>query len=296
MRNQASSSHSNRIKVPLGERIFYIADDVLMVLLCIIILIPLINVVAGSFSNGEEYLTHQGLLLWPLSPNLDSYVEVIHNQNIWIGYRNTLFIVTVGTFLNVVFTIIAAYVLSRKQYMLKRFFNLLVVFSMYFSGGMIPTYLVVKNVGLLKSTWALILPVLVNVFNLVIVRTAMTGVPDSLVESAELDGAGHLTILFRIIVPLIKSTIAVICLYYAVAHWNSWFSASLYLPGTREKYPLQLMLREIIIQNDTGEDNVFLSETIQFATIVVATLPILCVYPFIQKYFVKGVMVGAVKG
>ena len=296
MRKTEAAPRGNRIRIPLGERIFYIADDVLMILLCVIILIPLINVVAGSFSDGEKYLTHQGLLLWPLSPNLDSYVEVIHNQNIWIGYRNTLFIVSVGTFLNVVFTVIAAYVLSRRQYMLKRFFNLLVVFSMYFSGGMIPTYLVVKNVGLLKSTWALILPVLVNVFNLVIVRTAMTGVPDSLVESAELDGAGHLTILFRIIVPLIKSTIAVICLYYAVGHWNSWFSASLYLPGTREKYPLQLMLREIIIQNDTGEDNVFLSETIQFATIVVATLPILCVYPFIQKYFVKGVMVGAVKG
>lgn len=289
-----------KIRVPLGERIFYVVDDILMILLCVIILVPLVHVVAGSFSEGTKYMAHTGLLLWPLDFTLEAYQAVIQNPNIWTGYVNTLFIVTVGTALDLLFTLVAAYVLSRNGYMLKRFFNLLVVFSMYFSGGMIPRFLVIRNVGLYNSIWALIIPTLVNVFNLVIVRTAMTGVPASLEESAQLDGAGHLTVLFRIITPLIKPTVAVICLYYAVAHWNSWFDAMLFVKK-RAMYPLQLILREIIVQNDlsassSGDEAYFMSETIQFATIVVATLPILCVYPFIQKYFVKGIMVGAVKG
>lgn len=298
--NATKTRKSNSIRTPLGERIFYMADNVLMVLICVIILVPLLHVLAGSFSDGNKYMAHIGLLLWPLDFTLDAYKAVMNNPNIWTGYANTLFIVTVGTSLNLLFTLVAAYVLSRKDYMLKRFFNLMVVFSMYFSGGMIPFFLVVKSVGLYNSTWSLILPSLINVFNLVIVRTAMTGVPDSLEESAQLDGAGHLTILFRIITPLIKPTVAVICLYYAVSHWNSWFNASLFI-RKRAKYPLQLILREIIVQNDlsassSGDEAFFMSETIQFATIVVATAPILCVYPFIQKYFVKGIMVGAVKG
>ncbi len=296
----AKETNRNRIKIPLGERIFYAADSVLLILICVIILIPLIHVVAGSFSDGNKYMAHVGLLFWPLDFNLDAYRAVMQNHNIWTGYLNTLFIVVVGTTLNIIFSLVAAYVLSRRAYMLKRFFNLLVVFSMYFSGGMIPFFLVVRGVGLYNSIWSLILPALINVFNLVIVRTAMEGVPDSLEESAELDGAGHLTILFRIITPLIKPTVAVICLYYAVAHWNSWFNAMLFIKK-RSMYPLQMILREIIILNDlaassTGDEAFFMSETIKFATIIVATVPILCVYPFIQKYFVKGIMVGAVKG
>lgn len=283
-----------KIQIPLGERIFYLADDALMIFLCVLILIPLIHVVAGSFSDGASYMTHSGLLLWPLKPTLDAYRSVIHNQNIWTGYGNTLFIVLVGTTLDMLASLLAAYVLSRKNYMLKKFFNLMVVFSMYFSGGMIPFFLVVKEVGLYKSIWSLIIPSLINVFNLVIVRTAMTGVPDSLEESAQLDGAGHITILFRIITPLILPSVAVVALYYAVAHWNSWFNALLFIKD-RKQYPLQLILREILILSDTDEDFT-MSETIQFATIVVATIPILCVYPFIQRYFVKGIMVGAVKG
>ena len=295
-----SKKINNKIKTPLGERIFYWADSLMMILLCVIVLVPLIHVVAGSFSNGMKYMSHNGMLLWPIEPTLEAYQAVMQNENIWTGYRNTLFIVIVGTTLNILFSLIAAYVLSRREYMLKRLFNLLVVFSMYFSGGMIPFFLVVKNYGLYNSMWALIVPNLINVFNLVIVRTAMLGVPDSLEESAQLDGAGHLTILFRIITPLIKSTVAVVCLYYAVAHWNSWFNAMLFVKK-REMYPLQLILREILILTDlssssTGDEAFFMSETIQFATIVVATVPVLCIYPFIQKYFVKGVMVGAVKG
>ena len=282
------------IRLPLGERIFYVADTLLMIFLCVLILIPLLHVVAGSFSDGASYMAHSGLLLWPIKPTTAAYQSVIANQNIWTGYRNTLFIVIVGTMLDMLFSLVAAYVLSRKSYMFKKLFNLMVVFSMYFSGGMIPFFLVVKGVGLYKSIWSLILPSLINVFNLVIVRTAMTGVPDSLEESAELDGAGHLTILFRIITPLVLPSVAVVALYYAVSHWNSWFNAMLFIKD-RKYYPLQLILREILILSDTDE-GFMMSETIQFATIVVATIPILCVYPFIQRYFVKGIMVGAVKG
>ncbi len=283
-----------RIKTPTGERIFYVADSLLMIFLCVLILIPLVHVLAGSFSDGVSYMSHEGLLLFPLNPTLDAYRSVIGNQNIWSGYRNTIFIVVVGTVLDMLFTLVAAYVLSRKGYMLKRFFTIMVVFSMYFSGGMIPFFLVVRSVGLYKSIWSLIIPSLVNVFNLIIMRTAIMGVPDSLEESAQLDGAGHLTILFRIIAPLVLPTVAVVTLYYAVSHWNSWFNAMLFIKD-RSQYPLQLILREILILSDTDEDFT-MSETIQFATIVVATVPVLCIYPFIQKYFVKGVMVGAVKG
>ena len=175
------------------------------------------------------------------------------------------------------------------------------VFSMYFSGGMIPFYLVVKGVGLNNSIWALIIPSLVSTYNLIIMRTAMASVPESMEESAKLDGANHWTILWRIMFPLVKPTVAVICLYYAVTHWNAWFDSMLFIRD-RERYPLQLILREILIQNDTtamtagGGEDYLISETIQFATIVVATLPILAFYPYIQKYFVKGVMIGAVKG
>ena len=288
------SSHKNAIHTPLGERIFYWADALLMILLCVLILIPLVHVLAGSFSDGVAYMGHSGLLIWPLNPTVDAYRAVFRNQNIWTGYANTLFIVVVGTVLDMIFTLVAAYVLSRRNYMLKRFFTIMVVFSMYFSGGMIPFFLVVKEVGLYKSTWALIIPSLINVFNLIIMRTAMLGVPDSLEESAQLDGAGHLTILFRIITPLILPTVAVVTLYYAVSHWNSWFNAMLFIKD-RKQYPLQLILREVLILSDTDEDFT-LSETVQFATIVVATVPVLTIYPFIQKYFVKGVMVGAVKG
>jgi putative aldouronate transport system permease protein len=173
---------------------------------------------------------------------------------------------------------------------------------MYFNGGMIPTYLVVKGVGLNNSIWSLIIPTAISTYNLIIMRTAMAGVPESLVESAKIDGASHWRILWQIMVPLVKPTIAVLVLFYAVYNWNAWFNAMLFIRD-RSGYPLQLVLRDILIQNDTSmmtacidADEYLLSETIQYATIVVSTLPILALYPFIQKYFVKGVMIGAVKG
>jgi putative aldouronate transport system permease protein len=219
------------------------------------------------------------------------------------GYRNTLFIVVFGVALNLIMTSLAAYVHSRKNVMWNHFFIFFIVITMFFSGGLIPLYLVVKGVGLIDSLWATIIPFAVNTFNLIIMRTAFQAVPDSLEESAKIDGANHFVILMRIIIPLSMPVIAVMILYYAVEKWNGWFYASIFLKD-HGLYPLQLILREILISNSTesmatnaaAADQYQLGETIKYATIIVATLPILIVYPFLQKYFVKGVMVGAIKG
>lgn len=302
MRTKEVAVTKRKFKTSLGSKIFDIGNVVFMSSLIVLILIPLIHVVSASFSSPSAYVRHEGLLLYPLDFCLDAYKAVAKNKNIITGYMNTIFIVVVGTALNVMVTLVAAYSLSRKNVMWSNLLMLGIVFSMYFSGGMIPFYLVVKGVGLNNSIWSLILPSAISTYNLIIMRTAMVSVPDSLEESAKLDGANHWVILWKIMVPLVKPTIAVICLYYAVTHWNSWFNAMLFIRD-KSGYPLQLVLREILLQNDTsamtagsGVDDYLISETIQFATIVVATLPILTIYPFIQKYFVKGVMIGAVKG
>lgn len=293
-----------KIKQSMGEHIFDIANVLIMLMLIVITLYPLLYVVFVSFSVPAEYMRYGGNFLWrPLGFSLASYEEVFRNPNIWSGYRNTLFIVVVGLIFNMVFTISGAYVLSRPQLMLRRFLSLFTLFTMYFSGGMIPTYLNVRNLRLAGSIWSLIIPVSVNTFNLIIMRTAFEGVPQSLEESAKIDGASQLIILVRIMIPLVVPTIAVLVLYYGVYHWNSWFNALIYI-RKRELYPLQLILREMIIQNSAAasmnlsgsDDNAMISETIKYATIVVATVPILCLYPLLQRFFVKGVMVGAVKG
>lgn len=289
-----------KMKTSLGSKIFDVFNVLFMLALILAILVPLLHVVSASFSNPSSYVRHEGLLLRPVDFSLEAYKAVARNKNIITGYMNTIFIVVVGTTISIIFTLIAAYCLSRKNVMWQSVLMMAIVFSMYFSGGMIPFYLVVKGVGLNNSIWSLIIPSAISTYNLIIMRTAMASVPESLEESAKLDGANHWTILWKIMVPLVKPTIAVICLYYAVANWNAWFNAMLFIRD-RAGYPLQLVLREILLQNDTssmtaGADDYLIGETIQFATIVVATIPILTIYPFIQKYFVKGVMIGAVKG
>lgn len=221
---------------------------------------------------------------------------VLKNVNIWTGYANTLFIVVGGTVASLFVSACGGYTLSRKGFGPGRVIMILITFTMMFSGGMIPLFIVVRMLGLYDSLWALILPVLVNTTNLIILRTAFAGIPDSIIESANIDGANDLIVFARIAIPLIKASLAVICLYYCVSYWNSWFTASIYL-RTRDKFPLQLVLREILIANDNeSTDSELMSESIKYAAIIVSTLPILCVYPFLQKYFVKGVMIGAVKG
>lgn len=291
------------IKRGLGDRVFDIITHAVLLILVIVTLYPLLYVAFASMSDSTQLIAHKGLIYKPLGFSLDAYKSVFHNPGILKGYRNTLFILVMGVSLNLLMTALGAYVLSRKQVMWNPAFLFVIVFTMFFNGGLIPLYLIVKNVGLIDSLWSTIIPFAISTFNLIIMRTAFMAVPDSLEESAKIDGANHLTILFRIILPLSMPVVAVMILYYAVEKWNGWFYASVFLKD-RELFPLQLVLREILIANSTdtmsqgasAADQFKIGETIKYATIMVATVPILCVYPFVQKYFVKGVMVGALKG
>lgn len=291
-------------KDTLGERIFDKINVVLLTFLTIATLYPVIYVVFASISDSNQLLAHTGLLLSPLGFNTDAYTAVIKNPNILTGYGVTLFVVIVGTFLNVLFTSISAFVLTRKNFPLNKIMTFMILFTMYFGGGMIPRYLFINDtLGLGNTIWALMLPGLISTWNLIIMRTNFQSIPDSLEESAKIDGANDITILFKIILPLSKAIIAVMVLMYGVSHWNAWFDAMLFI-RKRDLYPLQIILREILISNSTdamidsgsGGDIEAIGESIKYATIVVSTAPILCVYPFVQKYFTKGVMVGAVKG
>ena len=291
-----------KVKYTVGEQIFHAFVVLVTLLLALAVIIPLMSIVFASFSDPFEVMKHTGLYWKPIKFSLYSYQMVFQDKSILTGYMNTIFVVLVGTSLNLLMTIISAYVLSRNGPMFIKFFTVMIVFTMYFQGGTIPTYIVVDKLHLVGTRWALILPGAVNTFNLVVLRTAMAAVPESLPESAMIDGAGHATILSKIMVPVTKASIAVITLYYAVAHWNSWFPAMIYL-RKKSMYPLQLILRTILVQDETSamtsgsiESIALSSDSVKYATIVVATVPILLIYPFLQKYFVKGVMVGAVKG
>lgn len=291
-----------KVKYTTGEQVFHFVVIIVTLLLSFAVVVPLLSIVFASFSDPFEVMKHSGIYWHPIKPSLYSYNMVFQDKSILTGYLNTIFVVVVGTSLNLVLTIISAYVLSRKGPIFIKFFTFMIVFTMYFQGGTIPTYLIVDKLHLVGTRWALILPGAVNTFNLVVLRTAMAAVPESLPESAMIDGAGHVTILSFIMVPVTKASIAVITLYYAVSHWNSWFPAMIYL-RKKSMYPLQLILRTILVQDDTSamssgslESLALSSDSVKYATIVVATAPILAIYPFLQKYFVKGVMVGAVKG
>ena len=279
--------------------LFDLLNGAVLTLVALVTLYPFLYVVFASFSDPLELMSNSGLLFAPMGFSLDAYVRVFENPSIYSGYANTIFYVVVGTLVNIIATCMAAYVLSRKQFMLRRFLTVMFIFTMYFNGGLIPSYLLIKDLDLINSRLALILPGAVNTFNLMIMITGFEGVPESLEESARMDGAGDWTILFRIIMPLAKPTIMVMVLYYAVGHWNSWFNAMIYLRDAH-KMPLQIFLRDILTRSQLGAmsgqvDVEDVGLTIKYATIIVSTVPILCIYPFIQKHFVKGVMIGAVK-
>ncbi|OWA37686.1 sugar ABC transporter permease [Saccharibacillus sp. O16] len=292
-----------QIKRTLGEKVFDGFNVLVMLLLIVVTLYPLWHVLNASLSDSSRLLEHRGLLLWPDGFNLDGYKRVLGNPSILSGYRNTILIVVLGTALNLVFTILGAYTLSRKTFMLRNPIMLAIVFTMFFNGGIIPSYLLINNtLHMGNNLLALMIPGLISSYNLIIMRTAFQEISESLLESARIDGAGEMRILWRIVVPLSMPVIAVMILFYGVAHWNSWFGAILYIRD-RDLYPLQLVLREILIQNSTDSmttgaatgDREAIGESIKYATIMIATLPILFIYPFLQKYFVKGVMIGAIK-
>ncbi len=290
------------IKEPFSRRVFLWLNGLLLLLVAIACFYPLLYVIFASFSSPNALVAHHGILLAPLKPTFLAYENVMKNSLIWSGYLNTIFVVVTGVLLNLVMTTLAAFFFSRKGIMHSKALLMIIMFTMFFSGGIIPTYLMLKNMGFLNNLLVLIIPGAINTTNMIIMRTAFYSVPESLEESARMDGAGHLTVLIRIIIPLILPTFAVVGLYYAVGHWNAWFNASIYIKD-KALYPLQLVLREILILGETSTmemdssmaEKAMLSETLKYAVIVVSTIPILCVYPFVQKYFVKGVMVGAVK-
>ncbi len=289
-----------------GEKSFAVFNYIFMTLLCIICIYPLWYVLVASLSDPVLLYMQRGILVWPLGEwSVRGYQLVMENPNIPLGFRNTLIYLGVGTFINMLITTMAAYGLSRKDCYWNGKIMKLIAFTMYFAGGLIPFYLMVKNMNLLDTYSGIILPVMVNTWNLIVMRTAFAGIPDSLEESARLDGANDWTILWRIFFPLAQATIAVIALFYAVGWWNNWFNPSIFL-SSKSKYPLQLVLREILLKNDTSAmtqvGSIGQSQQeqyrmlVKYCTIIVATVPILIVYPFLQRYFVKGVMVGSIKG
>lgn len=294
---------NSTIKISKAERVFDAFNVLLMCALIAATFYPLWYVICASFSDANLFIAHKGILLWPINFNLSAYRAMAKNPMIIRGYINTIYIVLVSLAFNMAMTSVAAYVVSRKRARFSKPVMIAVMFTMYFTGGMIPIYFNIRDLGLLDSYWSVILPGAINTFNMIILKSAFESIPETLEESACLDGAGHYTVLFKIMLPLSKATLSVIMLYYTVAHWNAWFSAMLYL-SDRRMFPLQLILREILIQNDTASmtmgvdagDRALISEIIKYSVIVVATAPVLCIYPFIQKYFEKGVMIGAVKG
>ncbi|GIP15609.1 putative ABC transporter permease protein YtcP [Paenibacillus montaniterrae] len=289
-------------KRSVGESIFSWFNVGFMLLLCTVTLYPFIYILFASLSDPTEMARFRGLLLFPKGFSLEAYKAVLENPMILVGYRNTLYYVVIGTAINLVMTTLGAYALSRQGVLLKNPIMFLIVITMVFNGGLIPSFLLVNSLGLLNSAWALLLPGAINSFNLIIMRTAFQGIPVSLEESARIDGANDWVILTRIILPLSLPVIAVMILWYTVGHWNSYFSALIYLRD-RELFPLQLILREILISNSTDNmmtgaatsDRADIGVTIKYATIIVSTLPILLIYPFLQKYFVHGVLIGALK-
>ncbi|MMZ56777.1 L-arabinose transport system permease protein AraQ [compost metagenome] len=273
-----------------------------MLLLCFATLYPFIYILLASISDPTEISRFRGMLFYPKGFSLDAYTAVLQNPMVLTGYRNTLFYVIVGTAINLVMTTLGAYALSRRNVYFRNHIMLFIVITMVFSGGLIPSFLLINNLGMLNTPWALLLPGAINSFNLIIMRTAFQTIPASLEESARIDGANEWVIMTRIIIPLSMPVIAVMILWYAVGHWNSYFNALIYLRD-RELFPLQLVLREILISNSTDNmmtgaatsDRMDIGITIKYATIIVSTLPILVLYPFLQKYFVHGVMIGALK-
>jgi putative aldouronate transport system permease protein len=293
-----------------GSRLFNVINYAFFALVMIVCILPVWHVFCASFSNASWVLNQSGIIWQIHGFNLNGYRLVFANASIWTGYLNTLLYVFGNTAVGMFCTVLMAYAVSRKNFLWANPIMFLVSFTMLFSGGIVPLYiLVTQTLHMFDSRWALIIPSCMSAFYLILVRTALQNVPDSLEESAMLDGAGRFTILFRIMLPLIKATLATVLLYYVIGNWNAWFNAMIYL-RTRTKYPLQLILKEILVTasetttadttilQDSGNsaDAALYKQLIKYCTIMVSTVPMFIFYPFIQKYFESGVMIGAIKG
>lgn len=287
-----------------GDKLFGFINSLLLVMILLIVLYPLVFVLSASISNPAA-VSRGELWLFPKEITFVGYQKVFQNREILTGYGNTILYTVVGTTVNLLLTILAAFPLSRTNLPGRNVIMFALVFTMFFSGGLIPSYLVVKKLGLLNSMWALVLPGAVSVYNIIIMRTFFrTSVPYEVQEAAMIDGCTTLQILYRIMLPLSMPIIAVMVLFYSVDHWNSYFSALIYLTD-RDKFPLQLILREILIQNQMDKmaggasalsEQIMYGQAIKYAVVIVANLPVFLLYPFLQRYFVKGMTIGAIKG
>lgn len=286
-----------------GEKIFLIVNDIVMVLICCIMLYPVVFVISRSIMPEVERAMHP-LRLIPTKIDWKGYKFILSSgSNIVNSYLTTIMRTLIGTSLNLIVTTMLAYPLSKKYYPPRKVITFLIVFTMWFSGGLIPSFLLNKELGLLNNFWVYVIPCLVNPFNMIIMRNFFMQIPDALEESAKLDGANDLVVFFNIYLPLSVASVATIGLFYAVYHWNMWFDSMLYM-NKKEMWTMQYTLRQLIDSATvtdiatvgTAMDNIPPAESVRMATIVIATVPILCVYPFVQRYFVKGMLVGAVKG
>jgi len=299
-----------RVRKSMGNRMFDVFNYTLLTVLTLACLYPILHIVFASFSDPARLVAHKGLLLKPLGFTLDGYKLIFKDNSLLVGYKNTIIYVGLGTLINMVMTIMGAFVLSRRDLYFKNAIMIVITITMFFGGGLIPWFLLMKDIGLFNNLWAMVLPTALSTWNIIILRTGFQAIPAELEESATIDGASQARILFYVILPLSKATLAVIFLYYLVGNWNSWFNAMVLLQD-RDKFPLQLLMKEILVANDSsattmgsaggvvidsaGSSTAY-RELVKYCTIVVSTIPILMVYPFLQKYFVKGVYVGSIKG
>jgi putative aldouronate transport system permease protein len=292
-------------KKSVGSKVFDTFNVIFLIFVSIVTIYPFIFVLFASLSDPVRLVAHRGLLLHPLGFTLNGYSLAFKTNDIINGYGVTAFLVIVGTFCNLVMTMIFAYCISRPGMLWNRFLIIMVIITMYFSGGMIPSFIIVKSLGLYDSLWSLILPNLINTFLLIIMRTAIMAVPPDLEEAARLDGAGELSVLLRVVMPATVPTLAAIGLFYAIGYWNSWSNALIYIKTTT-KYPLQMVLRMILVQNNQAgqmansgvadSQGEAFRRLMKYSTVIISIVPIMMVYPFIQKYFTKGMMIGALKG
>lgn len=288
-----------------SDKVFYTVIGIIMFILTIIVLYPIIYIISASFSSSAA-VTEGRVWLWPVDFSLEAYKAVFEYKDLWLGYRNTIFYVVIGTIMNVAVELVCAYPLARKDLWGRGVISFLFTFTMLFGGGMIPNYILVKNLGMLNTPWALLIPGLMSVYNVIVARTFIqNNIPDELLEASQIDGCNDFQFFFKMVLPLSKAIIAVLTLWHAVGHWNSYFSAFLYLTD-ENLYPLQVFLKEILVQSNVNTEVVGdvadalqmqnLKQLLKYAVIVVSTVPLFAFYPFVQKHFVKGVTIGSVKG
>lgn len=289
----------------MNDKLFYFFTTLILTFFFLLVLYPCIYVISASFSTGTAVQSGK-VILFPVDFSLEGYRTVFHTPTVWLGFKNSLFYTLVGTLINITMTLTAAYCLSRHDLYGRNFIMLLFTFTMFFNGGMIPHYILVQKLGFLNTVWALLIPGAIGVYNLIVCKTFIQNtIPTDLLEAAQIDGCSDFMYFIRIVLPLSKAIIAVLVLFYGVRHWNSYFSAMIYL-NDKNLYPLTLFLREILMADQIDPSTVSDPEmqaklaqsagVIKYALIVVSMVPVLLIYPFIQKYFVKGVMIGSVKG